>query len=451
MVQLSGHNTCQFLRKFRNPGLIRNSQSAIESRILSVNVLLVNPPIFDFSAYDFWLRPYGMMRVAGRIRHAASLSLFDFLRSTPRDEWGRGRYSEEIVQKPALFGDIPRYFRRYGRPRAEFREFLSKGTYDVVLIQTMMTYWYPGVREAIEDLRDLQPHARIVLGGIYCTICPEHASSLGADLVIKGGNLEPLWQLLSFRPGDGLPAWFEPLGEVGVLKLTEGCPFRCTYCSVPLMCSGFDARPTGESMEELRRLVRLGARQVVFYDDALLYKPAEVLIPFLEQVIEEGLKVSFHTPNALNASFVTAELARLMVRSGFRTWFLGFESAMESWQRSTGGKVTCEGFASAMTHLRAAGANNISAYIVMGHPDSDEQEIEASMRFVHRNGAKVQLAEFSPIPGTPDGDRCGPWADLAEPLSHNKTAFTHRRLGPDRLSSLKELARELNSFQTQRH
>ncbi len=29
------------------------------------SVLLVNPPIFDFTAYDFWLRPYGMLRVAG--------------------------------------------------------------------------------------------------------------------------------------------------------------------------------------------------------------------------------------------------------------------------------------------------------------------------------------------------------------------------------------------------
>ena len=28
-------------------------------------ILLVNPPIYDFSAYDFWLKPYGLLRVAG--------------------------------------------------------------------------------------------------------------------------------------------------------------------------------------------------------------------------------------------------------------------------------------------------------------------------------------------------------------------------------------------------
>ena len=31
-------------------------------------ILLVNPPIYDFSAYDFWLKPAGLLRVAGFLR-----------------------------------------------------------------------------------------------------------------------------------------------------------------------------------------------------------------------------------------------------------------------------------------------------------------------------------------------------------------------------------------------
>jgi hypothetical protein len=70
------------------------------------------------------------------------------------------------------------------------------------------------------------------------------------------------------------------------------------------------------------------------------------------------------------------------------------------------------------------------------------------MHFAHENNAKILLSEFSPIPGTKDGDRCSSWADLAEPLSHNKTAFTLRRLGKERLTRLKDLARKLNQQQT---
>jgi hypothetical protein len=109
---------------------------------------------------------------------------------------GRGRLIGRPVPKPAPLGDIPRNFRRFGRPREEFREFLKSRLFDSILIQTVMTYWYPGVKEVIEDVRELQTSARIVLGGVYSTLCQEHAGSLWADLVIKGSNLDPLWNLL---------------------------------------------------------------------------------------------------------------------------------------------------------------------------------------------------------------------------------------------------------------
>jgi hypothetical protein len=42
-------------------------------------ILLVNPPIYDFAAYDFWLKPYGLLRIAGRLRKGNNLYLFDYL------------------------------------------------------------------------------------------------------------------------------------------------------------------------------------------------------------------------------------------------------------------------------------------------------------------------------------------------------------------------------------
>jgi hypothetical protein len=107
-----------------------------------LQVLLVNPPIFDFTAYDFWLRPYGMLRVAGRMHTL----LFDFLMAKRRDKWGRGRFESQEIPKPKALRDIPRKFHRFGKLRAEFRDFLQARSFDAVLIQTVMTYWYPGIR-----------------------------------------------------------------------------------------------------------------------------------------------------------------------------------------------------------------------------------------------------------------------------------------------------------------
>src|SRR5687768_3919648 len=83
------------------------------------NLLLVNPPIYDFTAFDFWLRPYGLLRVAGRLRQCR-LTAFDYLRSTGRDAFGRGRFEKQEFKKPAALADVPRRFFRFGRPRAEF-------------------------------------------------------------------------------------------------------------------------------------------------------------------------------------------------------------------------------------------------------------------------------------------------------------------------------------------
>jgi radical SAM superfamily enzyme YgiQ (UPF0313 family) len=405
-----------------------------------VNLLLVNPPIFDFTAFDFWLRPYGLLRVGGRLR-SCELTAFDYLVSRRRDEFGRGRFDQREVPKPSVLADIPRRFFRFGRSRDEFLALLSSRRFDAVLVQSVMTYWYLGVREVIEDIRRLQPQARIILGGVYATLCPAHAKSLGADIVCEGEDLTGLGLPLS----DGLPFWEGVDGEVGVVKITEGCPFRCTYCSVPIVTPNFSARPLDACVEEVLYLSRLGVRHIAFYDDALLFNADRILLPFLDRLLHHDLQLSFHTPNALNARFITSEVARHLVRADFKTFFLGFESSAYSWQRRTGGKVYSEEFTAAVRMLREAGASSITAYIIIGHPDSQEQDLEASIRFAAASGARVMLSEFAPIPGTADGEACGVYTKLDEPLNHNKTAFTLRFLGARRVDDLKRLSRQMNA------
>jgi hypothetical protein len=113
-------------------------------------VLLVNPPIYDFSAYDFWLKPYGMLRVAGFLRGQVEFQLFDFLdRNDARvpagryrsDAWGRGEFFSDRAEKPQALAGIPRQFRRFGVPRRAFREYLMCGKpCDFALFQTGMSY-----------------------------------------------------------------------------------------------------------------------------------------------------------------------------------------------------------------------------------------------------------------------------------------------------------------------
>ena len=421
-------------------------------------IVLVNPPIYDFAAYDFWLKPYGLLTVAGYLRGKADFKLFDYLdRQVPfaagqeklaSDRWGRGRFYCENIPSPPCLETIPRHFRRFGLPRSMFTDFLaSEGPFDFALVQTTMTYWYPGVEEVIEDIRKVMPATKIVLGGNYATLCPDHIQTLGADLLVQGADLKPLREFLQVMPDVKQPPLWQayPKLSVGVLKLTDGCPFNCTYCSVPKVYGGFTSRPLEHSLTELKLLCRLGVQNIAFYDDALIFK-AEVIIQFLNEVVRRKIRANFHCPNALNARFITADLAALMVRAGFKTFYLGFESASAKWQKRTGSKVFSDELAQAAGHLIRAGAEpaNITAYQILGHPHIDIQELEASMCFVNSLGIRGMLADFSPIPGTPDGEYCRKWVNMDEPLMHNKTAFPIILSGFDETNRLKDLQRKLN-------
>ena len=426
---------------------------------MAAKILLVNPPVYDFAAYDFWLRPYGLLSVAGLLRGKADFALFDYLdRSGPfvterkqlqSDQWGKGRFYCEQIPRPACFKTITRYFRRFGLPRNMFKDFLRKeGPFDFVLIQTMMTYWYQGVQEVIEDIRRVWPKAKIVLGGNYVTLCSSHAEKLETDFLVTGRELEPLWEYLDIKPHPNQPALWDVYKKLNtaVLKLTDGCPFNCTYCSVPKVYGKFKARPLEQSLAELEMLAKRGVENIAFYDDALLFETEKVLLPFLEEVLKRNIKVNFHSPNGLNARFISRQIAELMVRAGFKSFYLGFESGSVEWQRATGSKVFSDELERAVELLTSAGAKpaDITAYQILGHPHIGIQQLEASMHFVNKLGIRGTLADFSPIPGTPDGEYCRKWVDMDEPLMHNKTAFPIILLGFDETNRLKDIQRQLN-------
>lgn len=421
-------------------------------------ILLVNPPIYDFAAYDFWLKPYGLLRVAGKLKPFCELYLFDFLyrrspefQSLREDPWGRGEFPHERIEKPAPLKEIPRYYYRFGRKSDSFSQFLDKyGPFHFALIQTSLTYWYPGVQEVITLLRRSRPQTKIILGGFYAVCCRRHAQTIGADCVVSDSNLAPLWELLGLEPPNEYtpPYWegYSPIDK-GILTLTEGCPFQCSYCWQPRTEKPFRPRPLQECIADYEHLARLGTRNIAFYDDALLVNPQQTLLPFLEYVIEHPYGIAFHTPNALHARLLSPLLAEKMAQAGFQTFYLGFESASRTFQEATGEKVLSSDLEEAVEALKKAQirSEQITAYILLGHPKGDLQQVEESMHFAHSLGIRIMLADFSPIPGTPDGELCRQWTDLDEPLNHNKTAFPIRLLGREKTNNFKELCRRLNS------
>jgi radical SAM superfamily enzyme YgiQ (UPF0313 family) len=424
------------------------------------NLLLINPWIYDFTAYDFWSRPLGLLAIAAVLRENTDcrLRLIDCLdRFHPRLENrpagkpdGRGPFPKVEVGRPEPLRDIPRRYSRYGIPVAAFLgELDGSPRPDAVLLTCVMTYWYPGVQLACRLIREKWGAVPIVLGGLYATFAPRHARShSGADVVVSGAGENRILPILRDILGDSavrlkeyedLEAWpspaFDLLGNRKSLPLltSRGCPFTCSFCATPALRGRLEQRSPRSVIAEIEADVRRwGTSHIAFYDDALLVNKESHIVPILEAAAARVLPVSFHTPNGLHVREIDAGLAALFRKAGVRSIYLSQESFDESLLGRACPKVSPGDLERALRHLQSAGypPGEVNVYLIVGLPGQDAGLVRDSIRIVRRLGATPRLAFFSPVPGTGEWARLvaeGRLSEDADPLLHNKLAFAYLR------------------------
>ena len=114
------------------------------------NILLINPWIFDFTAYDFWLKPLGLLIIASFLKRCGNfhLSYIDCVdrhhpslnKRMQTKEDGRGAFPKEEIKKPEILKRIPRKYSRYGISIDLFLHELDQVVRpDIVLMTCTMT------------------------------------------------------------------------------------------------------------------------------------------------------------------------------------------------------------------------------------------------------------------------------------------------------------------------
>ncbi len=371
----------------------------------------------------------GLLQLAAILRaHGVRISYIDCLdRFHPRSESpvspkkpGRGAYLKTRIPRPAGLEDVPRYFSRYGIPLEWFQEDLSNVPQpDVVMVTSLMTYWYPGVQETIHQIRETFPDTPIVLGGIYASLCREHArKQSGADLVVTGPGEGRVLDLVAEHTGVALTCGFDPqdldtypypafdlqhwIPYVPILT-SRGCPFACTYCASHYLNPEPMRRSPEAVVEEIRYWHRThGVVDFAFYDDALLVNAENHIIPILEGIVAAGLDSRFHTPNALHVREVTPEIAGLMYASGFESIRLGVETTAFEERGHLDKKITKGEFFRCIQAFKEAGfhKSQIGAYILVGLPGQSISDVVDTIQAVKSAGVLPIMAYYTPIPHT---------------------------------------------------
>ncbi|MFH1846992.1 MAG: B12-binding domain-containing radical SAM protein [Candidatus Omnitrophota bacterium] len=405
------------------------------------NILLINPWIYDFAAYDLWIKPWGLLKISSILKNNGFKVYFvdtldrqsSFLSEKLKiSSSGTGKFSFEEVEKPFVFKEIQKKYKRYGLYRKDFNSALPDKKMDFILVSSGMTYWYLGAFEAIKILKQKYKDAPIILGGTYATLSYEHAvTSSGADHIIRNVEL----QKLSFIIGGTCDFSFQNILDqqidyewyrdpaYAVLRISLGCPFNCAYCGQKMLSPDFMLKDKKKAIGEIKYLYKeKNITRFAFYDDALLFN-SEYITEYFEAIIKENIKADFYTPNGLHARFISGEIASLMKRINFINPILSLETADDTVSGNWHKKVTAGDLEKAISNLRRAGykKGEYTVYLMFGAPGTTFESVEKDIEYVHSLGARISLSEFSPIPGTKMAQ--GFIKNEQDPLLHNNSAY----------------------------
>ena len=437
------------------------------------HALLINPPVYDFALYDLFHKPLGLMHIGRWLEEAGfgveivdALDVNDepsqaILGMPRRLSNGTGHFFKQAVKFPAIEAAVKRKYSRYGILTESFERRVAATHPEIVLITSGMTYWYPGVVEAVRTVRKLHPGVPLVVGGVYATLLPEHCKRVAEpDHVVCGEPWDALKVILStynlpvpkVEPGARTLLKKDVWRGAGALRLNRGCPLHCDYCASPLLEPEFRPGDVDESLVAIREVAqRCDISTFAFYDDALLFEKEATFIPFLEKIIEGDLNLAFYLPNAVHLGMLDFKTATLMVKAGFKEVRLGYESASVSFHEHHDAKVGVGDLEEAVRMLRDAGfdGNQITAYILAGLPGQRAQEIEITVRHAASIGIRASIAEYSPVPGTRLWKASvaeSRFSIVEEPLFQNNSIMPLQWSGftTDDLQRLKDLSRKLS-------
>jgi radical SAM superfamily enzyme YgiQ (UPF0313 family) len=360
---------------------------------------------------------------------------------------GTGKFIRTVVEKPKSLENIPRYFSRYGLPEKIFRQSLCQiHKPHVVLITSCMTYWYPGVQYAVRLIKEKYPSIPVILGGIYATLCKNHAmETSGADFIIAGPGEKKALELVNSlaKNLDNEPSinfefpepsyhYYQRLASVPIIT-SYGCPYFCSFCASVLLAGKFRQRDPEQVINEIRYYHdKRKVRHFAFLDDALLINHENHISLILDAIIKLHLDANFHTPNGLHPKEIDDSLAQKMFQSNFKTIRLSYETINLSRQKEMGQKVTDDCLIRALMNLEKAGfqRRDLDVYVMMGLPEQPVDEVIESLLFVASLCTKVRLTSFSPIPGTKDWQRSVELYNLppdVDPLLTNKSIYPLHR------------------------
>jgi len=337
---------------------------------------------------------------------------------------------------------------REGLARIGYREAAEGEAADLCVVNTC-TVTSEGdskSRTAIRRLARDNPQTRIVVMGCYATRAPEEIKQLPNVVEVLTDKREIPDLLGRFGVLD-VPTGISTFSgrHRAYVKVQDGCLLRCSYCIIPHVRPHFSSRPLPHVLDEVRRLVDHGYREIILTGIHLGHygvegnrgKPREAWLRLATLVREIArLPGEFRVRlSSIEATEVTRDLLAAMAEFPQRIaphLHICLQSGSDAVLRRMRRRWSSRMFVDRCRLVRETLAQPaITTDIIVGFPGETEADFEATCRVARECGfSKIHVFPFSPRKGTPAAEMSG---------------AVSAQVKQQRVQRLKEVERELQA------
>lgn len=180
-------------------------------------------------------------------------------------------------------------------------QIINKYYPDQVKITSLFTYWANYVWDSVRFYKKNYPKAKVIVGGIYASLMPEHCEKSGCDKVYKG---------VDKRAEKFLPAYDLVDVDYQIVHTSRGCLRKCKFCGTWKIEPKFTYKKTIKN--------EICSNRIIFYDNNLLANPCiKEILEELENAKYNGRVVYSESQCGIDGRLLTSELAKLLKKARF--------------------------------------------------------------------------------------------------------------------------------------
>lgn len=307
---------------------------------------------------------------------------------------------------------------REGLVRLGYAEAASDAPADLYLVNTCTVTGEADLksRKAIRQFHRENPQAEIVVMGCYVTRDGQAVASLPgvSEIITDKRQLPALLQRFGLVEA---PRGISSFGSRhrAYVKVQDGCRLNCTYCIIPRVRPTLASRPVEDVLDEIRRLVGSGYREIVLtgihlghygVDFGRQSPGGRMRLP---QLLERIVQLDGHFRlrlSSIEGVETTPELLAVMADHPTRICphlHISMQSGSDAVLRRMRRRWQSSRFRERCQMSREILDNPaLTTDIIVGFPGETDADFAATCRMAEEIGfSKIHIFRFSPRAGTP--------------------------------------------------